>query len=481
MTTNPPPNYLPGDIGYVLFSTALVWIMIPGIGFFYSGMARSKNALSLIMLSMLSIALVSFQWWAIGFSLTFSKTANKYSGNFRNVFFINVKNEPSITSHKIPDLVFAIYQSMFAAITPALVIGAAAERARILPTIIFILVWTTLVYDTIACWTWNPNGWANKMGTLDFAGGTPVHIASGSAALAYSMILGKRHGYRTDEFKPHNVAHVVLGCALLWFGWFGFNGGSALGANSRAAMAFTVTNLAASVGGLTWMFLDYRLERKFSALSFCSGAIAGLVTITPGAGFVSAQYSVVFGLLGGFLCNFAAKLKDILEFDDALDVFAVHAVGGIVGNLLTGVFAQRSMATIDGDLSNDIRGGWLEGNWQQIGYQAANSFAGFTYSFCATYIILIIINRIPGLKLRVNKEAEYVGLDESQCGEVAHQMIENLVFVDPKRNSDSDTQDEPKIFMREEILTQVHQIHPSQNGDANSNDSVKIFSEQSFY
>jgi len=209
------PQFLAGDTAWVLASTALVWIMIPGVGYFYSGMARSKNALSLIMLSVLSVAVVSFQWWLWGYSLTFSSTGSAFIGDLQNAFFMNVDGAPSPVAPKVPAIVYAIFQGMFAAITPALAIGSAAERGRILPAILFIFIWSTVVYDPIACWNWNPNGWGFKLGGLDFAGGTPVHISSGAAALAYAIILGKRHGHGTDEFKPHNIANIVLGTALL--------------------------------------------------------------------------------------------------------------------------------------------------------------------------------------------------------------------------------------------------------------------------
>jgi len=318
---------------------------------------------------------------------------------------------------------------MFAAITPALAIGSAAERGRILPAIIFIFIWSTIVYDPIACWTWNPNGWSFKLGGLDFAGGTPVHISSGAAALAYAIVVGKRHGHGTDDFKPHNVANIVLGTALLWFGWFGFNGGSALAANARAATACAVTNLAASVGGLTWTLLDYRLEKKFSALGFCSGAVAGLVSITPGSGYVGTPAAVAFGFFGALFCNFAVKLKHMFDYDDAADVFAVHCVGGIVGNLLTGIFAQQSIASADGTV---ILGGWLDQNWVQFGYQLADSVTGLSYSFIVTLVLLLIMDKIPGLSLRVDHETETKGLDEGEIGELAYYHVDRLVSVNTR-------------------------------------------------
>jgi len=428
--TATPPAILEGNVAWVLASTALVWLMIPGVGYFYSGMARSKNALSLIMLSVLSIAVVSVQWWIWGYSLAFSVNGSSYIGNLDHAFFMGINSTPSPVVPSLPGIVFAMYQCMFAAITPALAIGSAAERGRIIPAIVFIFVWSTIVYDPIACWTWNPNGWSFKMGGLDFAGGTPVHISSGAAALAYAIILGKRHGHGTDEFKPHNIANIVLGTALLWFGWFGFNGGSALAANGRAATACAVTNLAASVGGLTWTLIDYRLEKKVSALGFCSGAVAGLVAITPGSGFVDVPYSAIFGFFAAVFCNIAIKLKHMFDYDDAADVFAVHAVGGIVGNILTGVFAQTSVAGADGSVP--IPGGWLDQNWIQVGYQLADSVTGLSYSFIVTYFLLWVMDKIPGLSLRVDPETEAKGLDEGELGELAYYHVDRLVAINSR-------------------------------------------------
>ncbi|CAI2163634.1 17837_t:CDS:2 [Funneliformis geosporum] len=385
-----------GDVAWVLMSTALVFLMIPGVGYFYSGMARSKNALSLIMLSCLSVAVVMVQWWAIGFSLAFGESKSHFIGNLQHAFFMGVGKEPLNGVVNLPGIVFALYQGMFAGITPALAIGSAAERGRIVPAILFIFIWSTLVYDPIACWTWNVEGWSAKMGGLDFAGGTPVHIASGAAALAYCIILGKRHAY---------------------------------GANARAGMAATVTSLSAAVGGLTWVLMDYRLERKLSALGFCSGAVAGLVSITPGSGFVGPAPAVAFGFLGGFCCNFAVKIKHIFDFDDALDVFAVHGVGGIVGNLLTGIFAQQSVIILDGQ---ELPGGWLNGNWVQLGYQAADSLAGLLYSFVVTFIILFLMDKVPGLSLRADPESEARGLDETELGELAYYHVDRLISVNTR-------------------------------------------------
>ncbi|KAG6827600.1 hypothetical protein H0H92_011173 [Tricholoma furcatifolium] len=416
-------TYNLGDIAWTLASTALVWLMIPGLGFFYSGLLRRKNALSMIWTSMIAIGVVSFQWFFWGYSLAFSDTASRFIGDLRYFGLKGVLAQPSIGSPRIPAIVFCIYQCMFAAITPAIAIGAIAERGRLGPLLVFVFLWSTLVYDPIACWTWNSNGWSFVLGGLDFAGGTPVHISSGTAALAISIYLGKRRGYGTARlaYKPQNTSYVVLGTVFLWFGWFGFNGGSALSANLRAAQACIVTNLAASVGGLTWMLWDYRLEKKWSAVGFCSGAIAGLVAITPASGFVGSPAAVAFGVVGGTACNFATQLKFIAGYDDTLDIFASHTIGGVVGNIMTGLFAQASVAGFDGITT--IPGGWLDHHWVQLGYQLADSVSGISYSFVMTTIILWIMHFIPGLSLRSNEETEILGVDDAEMGEFAYDYV----------------------------------------------------------
>jgi len=434
--TNAPPTggnsltqdlnlyYNAGDIAWMITATALVLLMIPGVGFFYSGLARRKSALSLIWLSVMATAVVSFQWFFWGYSLAFSHSAGKFLGDLENFGFRNVLAQPSVGSARIPDLLFAIYQGMFAAITVALAVGAVAERGRMLPCVVFMFVWSTLIYDPIACWTWNTSGWVSRMGGLDFAGGTPVHISSGCAALAYSIMLGKRRGHGTQElnYRPHNVTHIVIGTVFLWVGWFGFNAGSALSANMRAVMAAVVTNLAASTGGITWCILDYRLEKKWSTVGFCSGVVAGLVAITPGSGFVPAWASIIYGILGAAGANYGTKLKFIFEIDDSLDIFSVHAIGGLIGNILTAFFAADYIAHLDG--YTVIKGGFLNHHWVQLGYQIADSVTGGLYSFFGTCAILFVINLIPGLHLRCSEEAEIEGIDEAEIGEFAYDYVE---------------------------------------------------------
>lgn len=328
-----------------------------------------------------------------------------------------------------------------------LAVGAVAERGRMMPCLIYMFIWTTIIYDPIACWTWNPNGWSAQLGGLDFAGGTPVHIASGSAALAYSYMLGKRRGHGTQElnYRPHNVTHIVIGTVFLWVGWFGFNGGSALGANLRAIMAIVVTNLSACCGGITWCLVDYRLERKWSTVGFCSGVIAGLVCVTPGSGYIPAWAAVVYGCVGGICCNYATKLKYFLRCDDALDIFAVHAVGGFTGNILTAFFAAYVFINSGIDLNftdklhsnyiahldgfSVINGGWLNHHWVQLGYQVADSVSGASYSFVGTCLILGLLDFIgrylPALRLRASAEEEILGIDDVEIGEfaVSHSFV----------------------------------------------------------
>lgn len=319
------------------------------------------------------------------------ETGSAYIGNLKYFCLKGVLGDPSIGSSRIPALLFCAYQCMFCVscsiespplcadspqlITGVLAIGGFAERSKIGPVMVFLFVWLTIVYCPIACWTWNANGWSFVLGGLDFAGGTPVHINSGTAALAISVYLGKRRGYGTERlaYKPHNTTYVVLGTVLLWFGWFGFNGGSALSANLRAVQACIVTNLAASVGAITWMLLDWRLEKKFSAVGLCSGAISGLVGITPASGYVGAPAAVAIGFLAAVGANFATKLKFLLNVDETLDIFASHGVGGMIGTFLTGLFAQSSVAEFDGIAIGDaaIDGGWFDHNWVQAGYQMA--------------------------------------------------------------------------------------------------------------
>jgi Amt family ammonium transporter len=411
--------YNPGDLAWIMTCTALVFLMIPGLGYLYSGLARRKNALHMLLMTFMALTVVSVQWICFGYSITFSSTGGNFIGNLKNAGFIGVLGDPvSSANNKIPEIVYAMYELEFACLVPAIAIGAACERARVWPFLVFTLVWTTFCYDIVAHAIWSSTGWAYTFGVLDYAGGGPVEIVSGVTGTVISYYLGKRKGYGTDAlvFKPHNVSHVVLGTALLWFGWLGFNGGSTFAANLRAGMALATTNTAASTAAITWMALDYRLERKWSVVGFCTGAIAGLVAITPAAGYIGVPASFLVGFLSALISNLCTKLKVYAQCDDVMDVFAVHAVAGIVGLLLTGIFTQASVANNDGYLQ--IPGGWLDGNFIQLPYQIAWCAFCVGWTAATTYAIMFIIDHTPGIgPFRASEMAEIIGVDEEQLGE----------------------------------------------------------------
>jgi len=416
--------YDPGDIAWVLTCTALVWIMIPGLGYLYSGLVRRKNALSLLLLTLLSQAVVTLQWVIFGYSLAFSDTGSSFIGDSTHFGFRGVLEQPVPgANNKVPRIVYAVYQGQFAALVPAIFIGAACERGRIGPTLLFFFCWTTVVYCPLAYWVWNPNGWAFKLGVLDYAGGVPIEIASGLTGLAYSIYLGKRRGYGTPrlQFRPHNVSHVVIGTVFLWVGWLGFNGGSTFAANLKAAMAMFNTNFAGSIGGLTWMFLDYRLEKKWSVVGFCTGAICGLVAITPAAGFIGVPASIAVGFLASGISNLLTSFKVWFRFDDPMDIFTCHGVSGIVGLICTGIFAQGSVTF--NDAITRIPGGWIDQHYIQLGYQIAWICAGCGWTFVVSYILLVIIDHIPYCSIRASEDAEIVGIDDDECGEYAYDFV----------------------------------------------------------
>lgn len=413
------------DMAWIGISACLVWIMIPGIGLLYSGMSRKKHALSLLWASIMAACLTAFQWFFWGYSLVFATSSNQILGNMKFFCLKNVFGAPSVVL-SLPDILFCFYQGMFAAVTAILMIGAGCERARLFPMMVFLFVWLTVVYCPIAYWTWGGNGWLANLGSLDFAGSGPVHENSGFAALAYSLILGKRHDPLTSgkvpKYKPHSVTSIVFGTVFLWFGWFGFNGGSTGNATIRSWYACVNTNLAAATGGLTWMFVDwFRTGGKWSTVGLCSGAIAGLVGITPAAGFVPVYTSIIFGIVPGIICNFAVDLKGLLGIDDGMDVFALHGVGGFVGAFMTGLFATDYVAASDGSVVEDpsgrIDGGWMNHHWKQLGYQLAGSCSVALWSFVLTSILLLITDRIPKLKLRLSEEEELMGVDLAEIGE----------------------------------------------------------------
>ncbi|KAI8953874.1 ammonium transporter MEP1 [Xylaria longipes] len=403
----------------------MVLLMVPGIAFLYSGLSRRKSALSLIWVVMMSFSVIIFQWYFWGYSLAFSSTAkNGFIGDLHHFGLKNTLAVPSPGSPLIPELLYSFYQMMFCGVTAALVIGAVAERGRVLPAMIFVFFWATIVYCPLACWAWNIHGWAFNYGVLDYAGGGPVEIGSGMSALAYSWILGRRHEKMMLNFRPHNVSLVTLGTILLWFGWLGFNGGSSFGANLRATMACWNSCLTAMFAAMTWCLLDFRLAKKWSMVGWCSGTISGLVAATPASGFIPPWASIILGVVTGICCNFATKVKFLIGIDDSLDVFAEHAVGGIVGLVFNALFGANYIIGLDGVNNGVYPGGWVDHHYRQLYIQIAYIVATSAYAFVVSAILAKLIDMVPGLHLRASEEAELMGMDDDQLGEFAYDYVE---------------------------------------------------------
>ena len=397
-----------GSIAWMLVASALVLFMTPGLAFFYGGLVRAKNVVSTIMYSFMSMAVVSIVWILWGYSLAFGDSlisigGSSLVGGFKHFALGGI----GAGGDGIPDLLFVVFQMMFAIITPALITGAFAERFKFSTYLLFLVLWVTLVYAPIAHWVWHSDGWLFKRGALDFAGGTVVHLNAGMAAVAAAWLVGKRRG-ATEGLSAHNVPFVVLGASILWFGWFGFNAGSGLAANFQAVNAFLVTNTAAASAMLTWTIIGYIQTKKFSAVGAATGAVAGLVAITPASGFVDAKGALVIGITVGIVCYFAARLMERSRLDDALVVFGVHGVGGAWGALLTGVFALEVIGGTKG---------LIEGNGAIMLEQIFAVLSTGAYSLIATLIILKILDIIPGLGIQVAERTESAGLDVSEHGE----------------------------------------------------------------
>ncbi len=404
-----------GDTAWVLMSSALVLLMTaPGLALFYGGMVRQKNALGTLMQSFIILALISVQWVLWGYSLAFGPDKGGIIGGLEWVGLSGVGATPNADyAATIPHTAFMLFQMMFAVITPALITGAFAERKKFSTFLVFILVWATVVYDPLAHWVWGVGGWLRNLGALDFAGGTVVHISSGSSALAAALVIGKRKGYGHQPMPPHNLPLTVMGASLLWFGWFGFNAGSALAANGLAAHAFMTTNTATAAAALGWMFTEWSSRGKPTVLGAASGAVAGLVAITPAAGFVTPMAAIVIGAVAGTICYLACNLKSKLGYDDSLDVVGVHGVGGTWGALATGIFATRLVNDAGGD-------GLLYGNPKQLGVQLLAVLVTWVLGFVMTTVILKVLDGIMGL--RVTDEEEAAGLDLSQHSETAYTL-----------------------------------------------------------
>ncbi len=399
-----------GDTAWILISTALVMLMIPGVGLFYSGMVRRKNALSTIMLSFAILALISVQWVLFGYSLAFGPDIGGVIGGLDWLGLNGVGQEPNADyAATIPGLAFMMFQAMFAIITVALITGAFVERIKFSAFMVFALLWATLVYDPIAHWVWGVGGWLGEMGALDFAGGTVVHISSGISALAIALVIGARKGFGKQPMEPHNIPMTVLGAVLLWFGWFGFNAGSALASDGLAASAFVVTNTAAAAAALMWTLLSWYNKRP-SVLGTATGAVVGLVAITPAAGFVTPLAAIIIGAVAAVLSYYAMLFRMKRNIDESLDVWACHGIGGTWGAIATGIFATAAV--------NSAGSGLIDGNAGQVVTQIAAVGVVWVYAFVVTFILAKIIDATIGL--RVREEEEAVGLDIAQHAEKAY-------------------------------------------------------------
>ncbi len=402
-----------GDTGFVLMSAALVMLMTPGLALFYGGMVRTKNVLSTLMQSFFIVGLISVQWVLWGYTIAFGPDINHLVGSLSWLGLNGVGVEPNADyAATIPHLAFMVFQGMFAVITPALISGAFAERMKFPAFLVFTLAWVTFVYDPVAHWVWGVGGWLREMGVLDFAGGTVVHIISGVSGLVIALMIGKRKDYGKKAIIPHNLPMVLIGGALLWFGWFGFNAGSALGANGLAAIAFVTTNASAAAATVSWVLVEWLYSGKPTVLGAVSGCVAGLVAITPGAGFVSPLSAIIIGLAGGVICFFSVSvMKAKLGYDDALDAFGVHGVGGTFGAIATGLFASKEINPAGAD-------GLFFGNPEQLLTQVIGVVASWAVAIIMTYALIKIISVF--MPIRSTEDEENSGLDIAEHGEKAY-------------------------------------------------------------
>lgn len=412
-----PSDNLPidtGDTAWLLISTALVMLMTPGLALFYGGMVRRKNVLGTIMQSFISLGVITVQWVLIGYSLAFGPDISHFIGNLDWAGLNGVGLAPNADyAATVPHQSFMMFQMMFAVITPALITGAFAERFKFKTYLLFLILWATFVYAPIAHWVWGVNGWIRNLGGLDFAGGIVVHVSSGVAALVAALLVGKRKVHSEEIAQPNNLTMTLTGTALLWFGWFGFNAGSALNSGALATSAFVVTHIAGASATISWLIIEWYHRGKPTVLGAASGAVAGLATITPASGFVSPLSALIIGLCAGVLCYFAVGLKSKFGYDDSLDVVGVHGVGGVFGVLAVGLFASKAV----NPLGND---GLFFGNPSLLGIQAFSVLITIAYSFVITWSILKILNKTCGLRIQDNEELE--GLDLSQHGESGYSL-----------------------------------------------------------
>ncbi|GAA5827499.1 hypothetical protein JCM11251_003836 [Rhodosporidiobolus azoricus] len=410
-----------GDIAWVSTATALVILFIPGLALLYSGLLRRKNALSMIFLAFAAYAVGTLHWFLMGYSLTYSDTGSSILGNLKHGAYVGVDINPAPVP-TIPSLLYAIYQSQFEAITLVVIIAGGAERARVLPTLVFLFCWGTVCYCPLAYWTWNSKGWLYVMGELDFAGGGPVHIASGVASFVMSWFVGHRRGYGTTklDYRPQSTTLICLGTAFIFTGWCGFNGASMSAMSLKSVLCITNTIMAGNAGALAWVAMDYYFTRKYSAIGICSGILAGLIGITPAVGYVAPYSAVAIGIFTAIASNYATNVKRWLNVDDPTDVFSLHGCGGIAGGILTSLFAEARYAAFDGSV---IDGGWIDHHWVQIGYQLAGICSVVAWTAVVSFILLFVINLIPGLKFRISEDEEIIGVDEAEIGEYAHDYL----------------------------------------------------------
>jgi Amt family ammonium transporter len=411
-TTSPAGKINPGDTAWILISAALVMLMTPGLALFYGGMVRSKNVLGTIMQSFMVIALISVQWALFGYSITFGPTVGGIIGDLSWIGLKGVGLTPNPDyAETVPHQAFMIYQGMFAIITPALLMGAIAERMKFSTFFVFTLLWSTLVYDPIAHWVWGMGGWIRKMGGLDFAGGIVVHLSSGVSALAAALLVGRRKGYGKEPMAPHSLPMTLTGTGILWFGWFGFNAGSAITAGMLSTSAFVVTHFAAAAGALSWALVEWIYRGRPTTLGAASGAVAGLATITPASGFVTPLAAIFIGLTAGILCYAGVVAKNKFGYDDSLDVVGIHGVGGTWGALAIGLLATK-------EVNEAGNNGLLWGNPQLLGVQGIAVLASWTYAFAMTFILLKVLEWTMGLRL--SQEEEDSGLDLTQHNEMGY-------------------------------------------------------------
>jgi ammonium transporter, Amt family len=402
-----------GDTAWILISAALVLLMTPAVGFFYTGMVRKKNAISTLTMSFVVLALIAVQWILYGYTLSFGPDVHGVIGGLQWLGLAGVGQAPNADyASTIPHLAFMLFQMMFAAIAVALMVGSVVERIKFSSFLVFALAWATIVYDPLAHWIWGAGGWLKALGFVDFAGGTVIHISAGVSALAVVFVLGKRKGYGADNMEPHNIPHVILGAAMLWFGWFGFNGGSALTAGGLATSAIVATTASGAIAGLIWLMLTWR-QRKPSALAFVTGTVVGLAGITQGAGYVTPGAALIIGIVAAFCSYGAVLLRMKLRIDESLDVLGCHGVGGLVGAVMTGLFATKAV-------NPSGVNGLFYGNPQQLLIQVAGAAVTVVFCFSATWVIAKVIDVTMGLRIADNEEV--VGMDLSQHAETAYSL-----------------------------------------------------------